>query len=372
MKLSINQELLSGSLFIVNKAVATRSVNPLLNQVKIVAEPDNLTLTGTDGEFTIRRKIAISGAEGGRVLAPARLMLDLVSRLPKKDITLELRENQLHVSVDRSEYDLPVLLDDTYPELPDYHDHRLITLPCAMLKHALTQTCFAAVKESSTGAVHYTNSAFFSFKEGRLDIVATDGHRLALKRSDGLNVGDVECDLLLPVRVAGELERMLPEDEDSAVEVYHYSNQVFFSFGNQLVASALLDVKFPPYEKVIPSDINSKVHVNREEMINALSRVLLVCRQKEQNPVAYLETKESTVSLTSDGGEYGKGLEELAAEVNGEDIKIAINPQYIIDVLKVLGGEQVTINWTSEISPVMITSPRDPDFTYIVMPIRMD
>ncbi len=372
MKLNISQELLAGSLSIVNKAVATRSVNPLLNQVKIVATADSMTLTGTDGEFTIRRHVAISGADEGRVLAPAKLMLDLVSRLPKKEITLESQENQLHISVDRSEYDLPILLDDTYPELPDYHEHRLITLPCAMLKHALTQTCFSAVRESSTGAVHYTNSAFFSFKEGRLDIVATDGHRLALKRSDGLNVGDVERDLLLPVRVAEELEKMLPDDEDAAVEVFHYSNQVFFSFGNQLVASALLDVKFPPYERVIPSDINSKVHAGREEMINALSRVLLVCRQKEQNPVANLETKESTVTLTSDGGEYGKGMEELAAEVNGEDIRIAINPQYIIDVLKVLGGEQVTINWTSEISPVMITSPRDPDFTYIVMPIRMD
>ena len=372
MKVVINQELLASTLAAVNKAVSTRSVNPLLTHVKLVAEEDNLTVTGTDGEFTVRRNVAIEGAEPGRILAPADLFFKLVNRLPKKDITLNLEENQLNITVGRSKYDLTVMWDDTYPELPDYHEHRLITLSCGMLKRALEQTSFAAVKESSTGAVHYTNSVFFSFKEGRLDIVATDGHRLSLKRNDGLSVGDVECDLLLPVRVAEELERMLPDDDEAAIEVYHFSNQAFFKFGSQLLVSALLDVKFPPYERVIPKDIESKVHVERVELIEALARVLLVCKQKDQNPVGYLETMGELVTIKSDGGEYGKGQEELAAEVNGGDIKIAINPQYIIDVLKVLGGEQVTLNWTSEVSPVMITSPRDPEFTYIVMPIRMD
>jgi len=372
MKVVINQELLASTLSAVNKAVSTRSVNPLLTHVKLVAEPDNLTVTGTDGEFTVRRNVAISGAEAGRTLAPAKLLFELVNRLPKKDITLELTDNQMNVSVGRSSYDLTVMWDDSYPELPDYQEHRLITLPCGMLKHALMQTSFAAVRDSATGAVHYTNSVFFSFKENRLDIVATDGHRLALKRNDGLGANEIERDLLLPVRVAEELERMMPDDEESTVEVFHYSNQAFFRFGNQLLVSSLLDVKFPPYERVIPKDISSKVHVGREELADALGRVLLVCKQKDQNPVGYLETQGEVVTLTSDGGEYGKGKEELPAEVNGGDIKIAINPRYIIDTLKVMAGEQITLNWTSEVSPVMITSPRDPAFTYIVMPIRMD
>jgi DNA polymerase-3 subunit beta len=95
-----------------------------------------------------------------------------------------------------------------------------------------------------------------------------------------------------------------------------------------------------------------------------------VCRQKDRTRSAPGPRRGG--DPTSDGGEYGKGKEELAAEVNGGDIKIAINPRYIIDTLKVMAGEQITLNWTSEISPVMITSPRDPAFTYIVMPIRMD
>jgi len=356
----------------VNKAVATRSINPVLNHVRMVAEPDNLTLTATDGEFTIRRNIAVSGAQPGRTLAPARLLSELVNHLPKKDITIELSGNQLDITVGRSDYHLTVMGDENFPELPAFQEHRLITLSCQMLKRALTQTTFAAVKESSTGAVHYTNGVFFSFKRGRLDIVATDGHRLALKRNEGLGGESVERDLLLPARVADELEKLLPEDEDAAVDVFHFSNQVFFRFGNLLVASALLDVKFPDYERVLPKDVDSKVHVKRDELMEAMGRVLLVCRQKDQNPVSHLETKGETMTIRTDAGEIGKGQEELSAEVAGGDIKIALNPAYIIDVLKTMTGDQVTLNWINELHPVMVTCPRDPDHTYIVMPIRID
>lgn len=372
MKVIINQELLANTLAAVNKAVSTRSVNALLTHVKLVAEPDSLTVTGTDGEFMVRRKVAITGAEEGRTMVPAKIFSDLVSRLPKKDITLALEDNQLSVSVGRIKYDITVMWDDSYPELPDYQEHNLLSIACGTLKQALEQTTFAAVKDSAGGAVHYTNSVLFRFNDGRLDIVATNGHRLALKKNSGINIGDVEKDLLMPVRIAGELERMLPDDEDEAVSVFHHNNQAFFQFGNQLVVSALMDMKFPLYERVIPQEFSAKIHINREEMADALGRVLLVCRQKDQNPVAYLETQGETVKFSSDGGELGKGIEELSCELSGPDLRIAINPQYIIEVLKVLAGEQVTLNWAKESSPVTITNPRDPEFTYIVMPINME
>jgi DNA polymerase-3 subunit beta len=355
MRVVISQELLAGTLSAVGKAVSTRTINPVLSYVHIIAEPDSLTFTATDGDFTIRRQVAVSGAEPGRILAPARLLADLIARLPKKEVTLAAANNQLNVSSGRSNYDLTTLSDENFPELPSFEGKRLATLSCALLKRGLQQTVFSAVKESSTGGVHYTNGVLFSFK-----------------RQDGVTSEGAERDLLLPARVADELEKMLPDDEDAAVELFHESNQVFFRFGNQLVASALLDVRFPDYERVIPKDINSRVQVQRDEVTDALGRVLLVCRQKDQNPIGRVETNETTMTISSDAGEIGRGSEELAAEIAGPQIRMAINPQFLIDALKHLSGDQVTVNWITEVTPIMITSPREPDFTYIVMPIRLD
>ena len=134
MQVVIGQELLSGTLSAVNKAVATRSVNPVLNHVRIVAESGNLTFTATDGEFTIQRHVAVGELEPGRLLVPAKLLHDLVNRLPKKDITLVLEGNQLNVAVGRSKYDLTIMADENFPELPAYHEHRLITLSCSIPK----------------------------------------------------------------------------------------------------------------------------------------------------------------------------------------------------------------------------------------------
>ncbi len=414
-QLSISQELLAAALDVVGKAVSPRSINPVLGYVRIVAEGGQLTLTATDGDFTLQRTVALqgelamttgdgAGATGLRCLAPARLLHDLIARLPKRELTLQLENNVLHLVSGRSKYDLTTLGDENFPELPDFTEHRLATLSCAVLKRALQQTVFSAVKESSTGGVHYTNGVLFSFKgpqagapggTSRLDIVATDGHRLALKRSDGVNLGAAglgpassktkrgeagigsEIGLLIPARAADELQRLLPPDEDAVVELYHHGNQVFFRFAGLLLASSLLDVKFPDYERVIPKDIDSRVHCGREELTDALGRVLLVCRQKDQNPVARMETArwqtgDFTLGIFTDAGEIGKGSEELAVEIAGPNIRVAVNPGYLIAALKTLGGEQVTLNWISEVNPVMLTSPRDPDFTYIVMPIRSD
>ncbi len=371
MRVVISQELLSAVLSTVSKAV-TRSINPVLNHVRVVVSADSVEMTATDGEFTIRRTLAVNGAEPGSFLAPADLLAKLVGKLPKKDITLSTEGNQLNVHVGRSTYDLTILPDENFPALPEYDNALLTSIPASILKHALQQTTFSAVKDSSTGAVHYTNGVFFVFHGAQLDIVATDGHRLALKRNKGLAGNELEQNLLLPARVADELEKMLPDDEDAAVAIYNPGNQVAFSFGSQLVVCSLLDVKFPDYERVIPKDIATRVFLDKTDLSEALQRVQLVCRTRDQNPVAHLESSEDKIDIRSDAGEVGKGNEELAAQIEGSEIRIALNPEYIIQVLKNIPGEQVVLNWINEVNPVLVSSPRDPEYLYIVMPIRMD
>ena len=382
MQFVINQTLLAGAVGAANPAVSPRTVNPVLGHFRLRLEGNTLWVTGTDGDFTIVRQVQLATIAGvdGDVLVPAGLLKQLVDRLPAgKDISVSLDGNQLNLKVARSNYDLTCLGPENFPELPDFSQSKLATIPASVLKRSFEQVGIAAVKESSSGGAHYTNGVCLDFKGGSLNVVATDGHRLSLKRNSGLSGMDgVERALLPPARVIDALAKMLPDDEEMPVELYLHGNQLFFAFGANLVGMTLLDVRFPDYERVIPNQIEAKIHTNREDLLGALNRVLLVCRQKDQNPVARLRcTAQDVLQATSEAGELGKGTEEVTCEVagwdgHGDGIKVGLNPSYLMDAMKVLSGDQVTLNWISEIQPVMLTSSREPDFTYIVMPIRMD
>ena len=178
----------------------------------------------------------------------------------------------------------------------------------------------------------------------------------------------------MPATIAAELEKRLPAGEDDAVEIYYlpHRNQVFLEFGTTLIGASLLDVKFPPYERVIPQTISSKATVQRAGLVDCLPRLLLVARTKDQNPVAHMVSNCEKLELSTNAGELGEGQEEIAAYIEGEELKAAFNPAYMLEMAKQLKTEELTFNWQSDVSPLMITTPQEPDFTFIQMPIRMD
>ena len=147
---------------------------------------------------------------------------------------------------------------------------------------------------------------------------------------------------------------------------------MYIEFGTTLIGASLLDVKFPPYERVIPQMISSKATVQRAGLVDALPRLLLVARTKDQNPVAHMVSNCEKLELSTNAGELGEGQEEIAAYIEGEELKVAFNPAYMLEMAKQLKTEELTFNWQSDVSPLMITTPQEPDFTFIQMPIRMD
>lgn len=474
------------------KATSTRSVNPLLTQLELRAEKGWLTVTGTDGELTVRQSAECHCRRPFTVLAPARLMHQTVKQLmggrskkaKAQPAILELQQTgkklALTVTVGGRSLELTAMQEECYPDLPDgvhclpgraYLDAPIpeLKLPAAAVKHALGMVTWAGVQDSSTGAVHYTNGMLLQEYGNALHLVATDGHRLAYQQLPGLGgqdeiteaqisryiagerkglaekhseaVADLdrlvnmtlkqwivqaprdchqrgfqraietaqdyvltyekllaeagdrdkarqtlallsERGWLLPIRSAEALARMLPKDDEAVFSLYLVNGTMLFHWDETTVATSLLDVKFPPYRRIFPKDWFSKVHVGTEQLADCLCAAHLVAGQRDQNPVVYLKSEttsepgdlapDNKLLITADGGEHGQYSERIPAEIDGRDINIAVDPRYILDVLKACDGEQVTITWTSEVSPVMITAPGAPDFIYITMPIRMD
>lgn len=406
---SVDAKALNDALAAVSKAVDHRAQIPAFSCYLLQMDQDagKLTITGSDGEILIREQIAADVAGPGEILAPAKLFKDLISKLPKREISLAISkstrqetrtsstwnadkqkmetseeqvtvtDHKLTVTAGRSTYNLAGQDAADFPELPNYREDQLATVSALALKRALQRTVFCAVKDSSTGAVHYTNGSLLKFNAGHLDTVATDGHRLAIVRIPETELRTETQDersLLLPATIAAELEKRLPAGEDDAVEIYYlpHRNQVYLEFGTTLIGASLLDVKFPPYERVIPQTISSKATVQRAGLVDCLPRLLLVARSKDQNPVAHMVSNCEKLEISTNAGELGEGQEEIAAYIEGEELKVAFNPAYMLEMAKQLKTEELTFNWQSDVSPLMITTPQEPDFTFIQMPIRMD
>jgi len=315
----------------------------------------------------------VSAEKEGSVLVPGRLFSDLISRLPAgQDIVIETTDDVLKVSAGFSDYEIRILPDENFPTLPLFEDAKLSELDSGEFKSALTRTSFCALKDPTGTTTHYTQGVLINFQEESLDLVGTDGHRLAYVRLQNPSPEIKDKNLLIPTVVIDELRKALPSE--GQVSIYSMENQVFFRFDGTIFAGTLFDIRFPDYKKVIPKEPKSVINVNRAALRDAVQRVMVVFRVKEQNPVVRLQTKDDVLLISSESPEVGKGVEELVF-TKGEpfkEMRIALNPAYLTDVLSVLDSETVDIHWVSEVNPLKILIPENPSFTYIVMPIRMD
>ncbi len=374
MKLTVPQEKLNESVSLVSKAVSPRSLNLILTHIRLQVTKKKATLTGSDGDFTIEHTIEVESKKDGSVLIPARLFGELVSRLPhSQKVDLEVKDGVLKVTSGFSDYDIRVLPDENFPALPIFEDEKLTDVSCARFKDALNKTSFCALKDPTGTTSHYTQGVLINFQEENLDIVGTDGHRLAFIQLDNPSPEIKDKSLLVPTVIIDELRRALPA-EDTPLGVFYKENQVFFRFESTVFVGSLFDIRFPDYKRVIPKETKSLLNVNRTSLRDALQRVMTVFRVREQNPVVRLETKEQMLLILSESPDIGKGVEEVPFS-RGEpfvDSRIALNPAYLADVLSVLSSENVDLHWISEVNPLKLAVPEDPSFIYIVMPIRMD
>lgn len=373
MKFTIDPKMLFREISTVGRALSPRPINPILSNFKFELLKDQLTISATENaDFWIESKLYIEKGKEGVHLVPGAVIQRIVSSLPSDGpVEMEVEANKLKLKCGASDYELVLPgSPENYPRLPSYQEEKIISLSALTFRDCLKKTIFAAVPVTQDRAAHYTNGVFFSFREKFLDVVATDGHRLALNKLI-LAETTSDKDFLVPAKVASELQKALPSDEKEFVEVYFKNNQLFFEFGNLVFATSLLDIKFPNYSKVLPKESAVSIAVPRVEVRDALRRMLAICESRNTSPMVKLEVKDGVLKITASVHDVGAGEEKISVEGEKEMV-IALNPKYLIDVLDVLETEKVNLNWTKQVNPLMVNVPQSPEFSYILMPIRID
>ncbi|MGD8239130.1 MAG: DNA polymerase III subunit beta [Armatimonadota bacterium] len=353
---------------VVSRAVSGRSTLPILNNVLMEGSDDSLRLVATDLELSIEASISAKVEDDGALTAPARVLAEVVQNLPSADVTLTVDDtNTVTVGCQKSEYAIRGLPSEEFSTLPEIEGGVEFSMPQETMKSVIEQVTFASSPDETRPML---TGALLRVGEQEMTVVATDTHRLALRKISGLDgLPDAAVTAIVPSRALNELARSLPRDDDDPVSIRMGERLLEFRVPGVVIASRLIEGEFPNYEKVIPTDFDRKAVVKREELANALRRALIVAREDANRIV--LGVDGETLSITADSQDVGRASEQVAVALDGAAIEIAFNGRYLLDVLAAVMTEDIEIEMSGALSPGTVRPGGDADYLYVLMPMQI-
>lgn len=366
MKLSLTQENLSPALGAVGRIVSSRSTLPVLSNVLLSAEDNQLRLSATNLEIGIHYVIRAKIDEEGTLTVPARLFTDFVGSLPSGNIDLESQDYNLQVRTQHYQSHLNGISAEEYPLIPRVSGTPLITLPAADIKQALQQVVVAASLDEARPVL----AGVYLFRDGEeLVVVATDSYRLAERRLALPGEGD-DLSVIIPARTIQELIRLLGDD-DGDLEIYLADNQVMFRLGDVELVSRLIEGNFPPYQQIVPKETETGFEIDTAEFARITKVASLFAR--ENNGSVRLEIKsEGEVRLVASDSEVGGNTSSAECEALGEDGEVALNARYLSEALSVMGSDRVQFGISGRLNPCVLQPAGDDadSYLHIIMPLR--
>ncbi|WOB42542.1 DNA polymerase III subunit beta [Thermoleptolyngbya oregonensis NK1-22] len=385
MKLTCPQSELNAHLSLVSRAVPSNPSHPVLANVLMHADEDKqeISLTGFDLSLGVQTSFSAQVEEGGLLTLPAKLLSDIVSRLPNEEITLSTEADSSLATLTSAlgRYQVQGLDATEYPELPTVESGEAVYLPVEQLIEGLRGALFAAstdeTKQVLTG-VHIAVAA------DEMEFAATDGHRLSVVNTvksdaadgsaDGVVDGEAETafDVTVPGKALRELERMLQlHPAGEAIALRFDQGQLLFQWDNQRLTSRLLEGQYPNYRQLIPRQFSRQMTVERKLLIGALERISVLADKKNNIVKFSLDTAGQEVVISVDAPDVGSGREVLPAQISGDSLDIAFNVRYLLEGLKALNTGEVQMQCNTATSPAILTPLGGLKMTYLVMPIQI-
>ena len=372
---SINKNLFLQALNTTKRAISHKNAIPILSTVKIDVSNEGITLIGSNGQISIENFISIKNENAGllinslgSILLEANFFINVVSSMP--DVTLDFKEieqKQVVLTSGKSEITLKGKDADQYPRIQEVPTTNPLLLETKLLKNLINETAFAASLQESRPIL--TGVHFVLTDHKHLKTVATDSHRLSQKKITLEKNGD-NFDVVIPSRSLREFTAVF-SDEIETVEVFFANHQILFRSENISFYTRLLEGNYPDTDRLIPTDFSTVVTFETSSLRATMERSRLLSNAT-QNGTVKLEITGGVVSAHVNSPEVGRVNEEIDVEnVSGEDLTISFNPTYLIEALKAVDSEKVTISFISAVRPFsLIPSEKEEDFIQLITPVR--
>ncbi|UBF26862.1 DNA polymerase III subunit beta [Kovacikia minuta CCNUW1] len=395
MKLVCSQSSLSSNLSLVSRAVSSRPSHPVLANVLLVADQEmqQIRLSAFDLSLGIQTSFPAEVEVGGKLTLPAKLLNDIVSRLPEGDITLDDGIDGeadpdtgylMTLKCASGRYQVRGMGAEEFPELPVIEHGEVIHLPVESLIEGLRGTLFAA---SSDETKQVLTGVHLTIQPDGLEFAATDGHRLSVVQT--INAEEIEeskptkgkakegkqespeQDVTIPAKALQELTKMLERQTGDTVAVQLDPSQVVFEWTDQRLTSRLLEGQYPNYRQLVPRQFTRQLTVERRLILGALERIAVLADQKNNIVKLSMDGVNEQLTLSVDAQDVGSGKETIPAQITGDDLDIAFNVKYLMEGLKVLTTSEVQLQLNTATSPAIATPLGGAKMTYLVMPVQI-
>ena len=369
MKIVCYKENILKAINSVVKGVASKTTMPILEGILIQTNDNEIKLTTYDLEIGIEYVMECEVKEQGSTVVNAIMFSEIIRKLPDTEIHITLNEkNLLEIECEGALYKLATMNPEEFPELPKIEIENSIEIDQTILKNMVRKTIFAVSNEESRPIF---TGCLFEIENNKLTVVAVDGFRLAL-RSIFLNKQSNNFKAVIPGKTLNEVNKILL-DSFEPVKIGVAKNQALFEMDNCKIVTRILDGEFLNYKNVIPSNWETRIKVNKNNIQNSFERISLISssaveKEKKYPVKVQVDIGKVTISCTN---QTGDAKEELYVSTEGKNIEAGFNPKYFLDSLKVIDDEEVYIEFGTSISPCLIKSTENDDYTYMILPIRL-
>ncbi|MFU0801018.1 MAG: DNA polymerase III subunit beta [Xylanivirga thermophila] len=366
MKFICTQKKLMEGINTVQKAISPRTTLPILEGIYIKAMKDVVNMIGMSLDLLgIETYIECKTLEEGSIVIPARLFADIIRKFPDGDVEITVMDNYtVKIECYNSRIIIQGLAPDEYPEMERIEEHNPVEIEQDLFKNMIQQTIFAVASEETRPI--YTG-ALLEIHDKKMTISCLDGYRLAV-RNGSIGNGTNDINAVIPGRALNEISKIIG-NSDQKISITIGDRHALFDMGYTRIITRLLEGQFINYKQIIPQDYKIRVKLDTKILYNSIERASLIAKDGDNNLIK-LSMHDNKMIITSNS-ELGQAYEELPVILEGNDIEIAFNGRYLMEILRAIEDDEICMDFTTNINPCVIRPLEGENYTYLLLPVRL-
>lgn len=366
MKITCQKSLLLQGVQTVYRAVPSKTSMSILECILLTANEDGIKLTANDMELGIETYIEGQVIVAGEIALEAKIFFEIIRSLPENNVTIESSDDYItHITCEKSNFNIIGRSSDEFSYLPNLNKDNPLIISQFSLKEIINQTIFS-ISDNETNKL--MTGELFEIKDNEFKVVSLDGHRISIRKIKLKNEYK-DIDVVIPGKTLKELSKIISGNTDDDVYIYFTENNVIFEFDKTVVVSRIIEGNYFKIDQMLSSDYETKFDIKKQDLLNSISRATLLVKEGDKKPIIFTISDESMQLRINSA--VGSMNEDIDIEKSGKDIMIGFNPKFLIDALRVIEDEIITVYMVNPKAPCIIKN-NDESYLYLILPVNFN